>query len=154
MSYASTTVVDAINLTAETEKKASQFYLDSINKLNDRRSKRILKHLLDAELEHLDALQALKDSLQKDPTFRTNTHSPDPVDTEKDRTAIIKILNIIEDSENRAQEAYSKLANRVDDEDWKNEFLHLTAEEHLDKNILHDELYNISNNEGVYRWGD
>lgn len=162
MSYASTTVAGAIDLAEKTEKKASRFYLDSIKKIKDPVSKRILRHLADLEDKHIRSLKALRSCIQQSPGFfkESSTSVPaqdlttDPVATKADREALISILNIIEDSENKAAEAFVQLAELVDDDKWKDEFLHLTAEEHLDTSILYDELFNVSNKKGVYRWGD
>lgn len=153
MSYTSTTVINAIDIALATERKANRFYLDSIGKVKNLEQRNILSQLANFEQDHYEKLHTIKNSLLNDRSYYIYKDRETP-SSENDKAQIIEILNMAIESEERAFQAYSQLADSVDDPIWQKKFRELADEEQMDKKILADELYNISNQEGVLRWGD
>ncbi|MCR4437761.1 MAG: ferritin family protein [bacterium] len=63
------TIIDAINLAMEAEKKAQQFYAESAGKVANERGRNLLTQLANFEQSHYEALDRLRTSLASAGTF-------------------------------------------------------------------------------------
>lgn len=153
MSYTSNTVLNAIDVALETERKVNRFYLDSIGKIKNLEQRNILSKLASFEEDHYQKLRSMKENLVNDTAYKINKNRETPI-SEEDKSKLIEIMNMAIESEERAFEAYSILSDTIDDPEWKKKFRELADEEQADRKMLADELYNISNRDGVWHWGD
>lgn len=160
MSYANTTLKEAINLSINNDKKLNQFCEDSVQTLDNTRSKYLLQNLSNFERNHLKQLKSLREKLLLEVNSIAEKNADDPdaprasTNPQRDKAVLLELLKMTTDTEKKATEAFSKVKSHVEDVQWKKEFNKLIEEEHLQTRLLHDELYDFSNNKGVWHWGD
>ncbi|MBN2011768.1 ferritin family protein [candidate division KSB1 bacterium] len=158
-------IFQAIDMAMEAEKKARQFYLDAVNVVANERGKNLLKQLADFEQNHYDKLDELKQSLQTDNKFVEYKGTEfQPVTSEMkaeisgkiepNKDDALNVLTLAIQAEDKASEHYQRMAEMTDDELGKDMFLRLSKEENLHSRILNDEFYQLSNQGGVWSWGD
>lgn len=154
-------ILEAIEIAMEAELKASNFYKEAVSKVTSERGKDLLQQLSDFEQNHYNRLNKLKKSLTEEGKFieyegtkfkTVPSEVKGKIENNKDEVADILIVAI--DAETKAYENYSKMANQTNDPKGKDMFFKLADEETLHRRILSDEFYHISNQGGVWVWGD
>ncbi|MBC7185811.1 MAG: ferritin family protein [Calditrichaeota bacterium] len=157
------TIMDAINLAMEAEKKAQQFYAESAAKVASERGRDLLTQLANFEQSHYDALAELRSSLTSSGTFTTyqgTSFAPYRPKAEVEgkiepnKEDALSILQMAIEAETQAYERYRSLATRTDDPQGKAMFQKLAEEEILHRRILNDEFYYLNNRGGIWFWGD
>ena len=158
----SKTVLDAIKLGMDEEKKASEFYAVAAAKLPDGPGKALFTQLSEFEIGHFNALQELQNSLTGDSCYITYESALlEPVGVEGGRVkldgdvqkTILDILTIGIRNEKNAGRAYRELAAEIEDPNGVQMFEKMAKEEDLHARILEDQLYDVKN-QGELVWGD
>lgn len=156
-------IMDAIDLAMEAEKKAQQFYAESAGKVTNERGRNLLTQLANFEQSHYDALAKLRSSLTSSGTFTTyqgTTFAPYRPkaevsgNIEPNKEDALSILRMAIEAETQAYERYRSLATQTDEPEGKAMFEKLAEEEILHRRILNDEFYYLSNRGGIWFWGD
>ncbi len=158
----SKTVLDAIDLGMDEEKKASDFYAEAAAKLPAGSGKTLFTQLSEFELGHYKALADLKASLTGEScyiTYESALLEPvgvagGPVQLEGDvQKTILDILTIGIRNEKKAGQAYRELAAEIEDPNGVAMFEKMAKEEDQHARILEDQLYDVKN-KGELVWGD
>ncbi|MBN2809103.1 MAG: ferritin family protein [Deltaproteobacteria bacterium] len=158
----SKTVIDAIALGMEEEKKASQFYAEAAAKLDGGPGKALFTQLSEFEIGHYNALKELKASLEGEScyiTYESALLEPIGVEggsvklDEGTQKTIFDILTIGIRNEKKAGQAYRELAAEIEDPNGVAMFEKMAREEDQHARILEDQLYDVKN-KGVLVWGD
>lgn len=158
----SKTVLDAIKLGMEEEKKASDFYAEAAAKLPDGPGKALFMQLSEFELGHYKALKDLEASLTGDSCYITYESALlEPVGVEGGNVkldddvqkTILDILIIGIRNEKNAGRAYRALAAEIEDPNGVLMFEKMAKEEDQHARILEDQLYDVKNR-GELVWGD
>ena len=158
-------ILDAIEIAMETELKANKFYSDAVSRASNARGKDLFKQLAEFELSHYQKLEKLRHSLEKEgkfveyrgtsfEVFKSSGPSEAAGNIEQNKDDVLQILSMAIDLETKANERYRKMADETSDPTGKEMFLKLADEETLHRRILSDEFYQISNQGGVWIWGD
>ena len=155
-------LLEAVDIALEAEKKATEFYLEALGKVNDERGKDLLKQLADFEQNHFRILSELKQSLVEENKYieyqgTAFTDFTAPIITkqiEANKDDVLNIISVAIDAEENANKLYSKMADQTTDAKGKEMFLKLADEELLHRRILSDEFYQLSNKGGMWFWGD
>ena len=156
---------EAIEMAMQAEAKAKKFYGDAVAKVSNEREKNLLKQLADFEQQHYDKLKELKESLARDgkyidykgtefASYQSKALSEGKEKIEANKDEILEILNIAINSEKEAWEHYTAMAEKTEDVKGKEMFLKLADEETLHRRILSDEFYQLSNEGGIWMWGE
>jgi len=156
---------EAIDMAIEAELKARKFYQDAAKKVSNPRGQNLLKQLADFEKNHYDKLNDLKKSLKKEGKFieykgtqfapfkiRVKSEVDGVIETHKEDA--VNIISLAINAEKKAYELYKKMADDTKDPQGKSMFLKLSEEETLHRRILSDEFYQLSNEGGVWTWGE
>lgn len=165
MAEANIGIFQAIDMAMQAEQKARQFYLDAVVVVGNERGKNLLSQMADFEKNHYDKLAELKESLEnaqeyveyKGTEFVPITNEMKANisgNIEPNKDDAINILTIAIEAEDKANEHYKKMADMTTDELGKDMFLRLAEEEAMHSRILNDEFYQLSNQGGVWSWGD
>lgn len=158
----SKTVIDAINLGMEEEKKASDFYADAASKLESGPGKALFSQLSEFEIGHYEALKSLKASLEGESCYITYESALlEPVGVKGGQVKlegdvqkmILDILIIGIRNEKKAGQAYRNLASEIEDPNGVAMFEKMAKEEDQHARILEDQLYDVKNR-GELVWGD
>jgi rubrerythrin len=165
MAKANIGIFQAIEMAMLAETKARQFYLDAVKVVANERGKNLLQQLADFEQKHFDKLGELKASLEKankyvkykgtefvPVTSAMKAEISGKIEPNKDDA--LNILTLAIEAENKASEHYQKMADMTNDELGKDMFLRMAKEENLHSRILNDEFFQLSNQGGVWLWGD
>jgi len=158
-------MMEAIDIAMEAELKAKNFYLDAEKKATNERGKNLLKQLAKFEQQHYDKLDELKFSLDSDgkyikydgtrfESYKLKGSSEVSGKIEKNKDDMLNILKLAIDAETKAQNHYNSMAEQTSDPNGKEMFLKLADEEMLHRRILSDEFYQLSNQGGIWFWGD
>ena len=158
----SKTVLDAIELGMEEEKKASDFYAAAAAKLPAGAGKALFTQLSDFEMGHYKALADLQASLTGNSCYITYESAllepigveggPVKLDGDIQKT-ILDILTIGIRNEKKAGQAYRELAAEIEDSNGVAMFEKMAKEEDQHARILEDQLYDVKNR-GELVWGD
>jgi rubrerythrin len=157
--------IEAIDLAMAAEIKARDFYTSALEKVTHARGKDLLSQLADFEQQHYDKLNELKTSLSEreeyisyeGTSFRSYRESaPSEVSgpMEPDKDALLDILSMAIDAETKANERYLTMSEQTTDPRGKDMFKKLAEEEVLHRRILSDEYYHMSNQSGMWIWGE
>lgn len=156
-------LMDAIDLAMEAEVNARDFYQKAVNRVSHPRGKDLLQQLANFEQGHFERLAELRRSLVANgefidyagTEFKKKEFKVTEIDgvIEPNKEEILDILKMAIDSEKNAKDAYTGLAEKVDEPKGKEMFRKLANEEELHWKILNDEFYQM-NNQGVWTWGD
>ncbi len=158
----SKTVIDAIELGMEEEKKASDFYAAAAAKLDGGPGKALFTQLSEFEMGHYNALKDLKASLEGKSCYITYESALlEPVGVEGGQVklddgiqkTILDILTIGIRNEKKAGQAYRELAAEIEDPNGVAMFEKMAKEEDQHARILEDQLYDVKNR-GELVWGD
>ncbi len=159
----SKTVIEAIVLGMEEEKKASAFYAAAAAKLESGPGKALFTQLSEFETGHYEALKALKASLEGDSCYITYESALlEPVkveggqvrlDDDDVQKTILDILTIGIRNEKNAGQAYRDLAAQIEDPNGVAMFEEMAKEEAQHARILEDQFYEVKN-QGELVWGD
>lgn len=157
-------LMDAIEIAMHAEKQAHEFYLDAVNQTKNDRGRNLMQQLAKFELNHYNKLQELKSSLEKDGTFIDyegtefepfkQDYSEISTKIEPNRDDVLSVLTLAIEAETKAHDHYRKLAHDTSDPRGKEMFFKLAEEEKLHRRILSDEFYQMSNQGGIWFWGD
>lgn len=158
-------MLEAIEIAMEAELKANKFYLDAIEQTSNERGKNLLQQLANFEQNHYDKLNELKSSLTnqgkfieyegtKFAPFKSTVTSEVSGKIESNKDGVLNILTLAIDAETKAHAHYRKMADDTNDPRGKDMFLKLADEETLHRRILSDEFYQLSNQGGIWFWGD
>ncbi len=157
----SKTVLDAIKLGMDEEKKASEFYAEAAAKLPDGPGKNLFTQLSEFEIGHYNALKKLEASLAGDSCYITYESALlEPIGVEgrvklddNVQKTILDILSIAIRNEKNAGRAYRELAAEIEDPNGVQMFEKMAKEEDQHARILEDQLYDVKN-QGELVWGD
>ena len=157
----SKSVLDAIDLGMEAEKKAAEFYAGAAAKIGSGPGAELFRQLSDFEQGHYRALSELKNSLEGNQCYITyesalmdssGLEGSTKLD-EAIKKDILEILNLGISNEKNAARAYRELAAEIEDENGKAMFEQMAKEEDQHARILDDQLYDLKN-KGELVWGD
>jgi hypothetical protein len=160
MAQCSSAVMDAIETAMTAEEKARDFYAEAAGRVSGTRGKRLFQQLADFEQGHYDILARLKESLAAKGCYVNYTgtsfapvyaEGEDLVIDAAEKKDLNEILTMAIGNEKKAGEAYSQLAEQVDDPDGVAMFRRLADEEANHARILEDQFYDI-NNKGMWTW--
>lgn len=157
----SKSVLDAIDLGMEAEKKASEFYAEAAAKIGSGPGAEMFNQLSEFEKGHYQALDKLKQSLEGESCYITYESAlMDPAGLEGSsklneavKKDILEILNLGISNEKNAARAYRELAAEIEDENGKAMFEQMAREEDQHARLLDDQLYDLKN-KGEIVWGD
>lgn len=158
-------MLEAIEIAMEAESKANKFYLAAVKKTANERGKNLLQQLANFEQTHYDKLKELKNSLEtvgeyikyegtKFIEFKASIGAEVSGKIEANTDDVLNILTLAIDAEKKAHDHYRKMESSTNDSKGKEMFKKLAEEETLHRRILSDEFYQISNQGGVWSWGD
>ena len=154
-------ILDAIEIAMDAELKAKQFYTDSASKIESERGKNLLNQLADFENNHYQKLKDLKDSLiatgnyiDYDGTQFRPFRAEISGKVESKQSDALDVLKLAIDAETKAKEHYQQMVKQTKDPQGKKMFEKLAEEEDLHRRILNDEFYNLSNEGGIWAWGE
>lgn len=165
MGVANKGLLEAINIAIEAELKANKFYMESSEKVSSERGKNLLLQLASFELNHYNKLNDLKKTYADEGKFvvyKGTAFKPIELEVksevegklEANRDDALNILAMAIRAEKKAFEQYKQMAEETADPDGKDMFLKLAEEETLHRRILSDEFYQLSNQGGIWSWGD
>ena len=146
------TLLDAIKIAMEAEKKAAAFYADAAQK-TETLGRELLERLAEFERHHYDILAKLEQSLRDQGTFigyegkELTFPAPSEVQTtaEPDKMSMMGIITTALEIETEAEKRYTALAGQTSDPDGKAMFEKLAEEEHKHHAILSDAYWSLSN---------
>ncbi len=158
-------ILQAIDMAMQAEQKARQFYLDAVEVVGNGRGKNLLRQMADFEKNHYDKLAELKESLenaQEYVEYKGTEFVPVTNEMKAEISGNIEpnkgdaqnILTIAIEAEDKASEHYKLMAGMTTDELGRDMFIRLADEETMHSRILNDEFYQLSNEGGVWTWGD
>jgi rubrerythrin len=152
------TLLDAIKIAMEAEKKAAAFYADAAQKTKTL-GRGILERLAEFERHHYAILVKLEQSLRDQGAFigyegeELTFPAPSEVQTtaEPDKMSMMGIVTTALEIETEAEKRYNALAEQTSDPDGQSMFKRLAQEENKHHNILKDAYVNL-NNHGTWVW--
>ena len=158
MSEKDLTLVDAIQIAMEAEKKAAAFYADAAQK-TETLGRELLERLAEFERHHYDILAKLEQSLRDQGTFigyegkELTFPAPSEVQTtaEPDKMSMMGIITTALKIEEEAEKRYNALAEQTSDPAGQSMFKRLALEENKHHKILKDAYVNL-NNHGTWVW--
>jgi rubrerythrin len=152
------TLLDAIKIAMEAEKKAAAFYTDAAQK-TETLGRGLLEQLAEFERHHYAILVKLEQSLRSQGTFidyegrELAFPAPSEVQTtaEPNKMSMMGIITTALEIETEAERRYRALAERTSDPAGRSMFERLAKEESNHHRILR-EAYTSLNNRGVWDW--
>jgi rubrerythrin len=152
------TLLDAIKIAIEAERKAAAFYADAAQK-TETLGRKLLEQLADFERHHYDILTKLEQSLRDQGAFidYEGRELTFPAPSEVQRTAepnkmsMMGIITTALEIEVEAEKRYTALAEQTSDPAGQSMFRRLAQEENKHHKILR-EAYVSLNNRGVWAW--
>jgi rubrerythrin len=165
MSEQDLTLVDAIHLAMEAEKKAVTLYKDAAQKAGNLAIERLFSHLVDFEQHHYDKLAELAESLEKKKKFVVYEGYSTPIPAQSEvkisgraaevleakKVSLMDILTMAQNVEKSASDKYTALAEQTSDKDGKAMFQQLAKEEQHHLHQLTEVYWNL-NDRGVWAW--
>lgn len=158
MSEQNITLLDAIKIAMEAEKKAAAFYADAAQK-TETLGRGLLEQLAEFERHHYDILVELEQSLRDQGAFigyegeDLAFPAPSEVQTteEPDKMSMMGIITTALEIEKEAEKRYNALAEQTSDPAGQSMFRRLAVEENKHHKILRDAYVSL-NNHGVWVW--
>jgi rubrerythrin len=152
------TLLDAIKIAMEAEKKAAAFYADAAQKA-ETIGRKLLEQLAEFERHHYAILAELEQSLRDQGAFigyegeELTFPAPSEVQTtaEPDKMSMMGIITTALEIEVEAEKRYTALAERTSDPAGRSMFRRLAQEENKHHKILRDAYVSL-NNRGVWAW--
>jgi rubrerythrin len=152
------TLLDAIKIAMEAEKKAAAFYADAAQKTKTL-GRGILEQLAEFERHHYTILAKLQQSLRDQGAFidyegeELTFPAPSEVQTtaEPDKMSMMGIITTALGIETEAEKRYNALAEQTSDPAGRSMFRRLAQEENKHHKILKDAYVNL-NNHGTWVW--
>lgn len=153
-----TTLLDAIRVVKENERKASLSYAEASKNLWDPWGKELFAQLSQFEQFHFDKISALEKSLAESGKYIQYEGKEFPLPPlfdikaadEPNKKSIMQIISEARELEQIAEKAYANLAEQITDVQGHDMFLKLSKEEHNHYLIL-EKAYWTLNNFGVWR---
>jgi rubrerythrin len=152
------TLLDAIKIAMEAERKAAAFYADAAQK-TETLGRQLLEQLAAFERHHYDVLAKLEQSLRDQGAFigyegrELAIPAPSEAQTTKepDKMSMMGIITTALEIETEAEKRYNALAEQTDDPAGQSMFRRLAQEENKHHKILKDAYVNL-NNHGKWVW--
>jgi rubrerythrin len=152
------TLLDAIKIAMEAEKKAAAFYADAAQK-TETLGRGILERLAEFERHHYAILVKLEQSLRDQGAFvdyegeELSFPAPSEVQrtAEPDKMSMMGIITTALEIETEAEKRYTALAEQTSDPAGQSLFRQLAQEENKHHKILKDVYVNL-NNHGTWVW--
>jgi rubrerythrin len=154
------TLLDAIKIAMEAEKKAAAFYADAAQKTQTL-GRGLLEQLAEFERHHYAILAKLEKSLRDQGAFigyegeELTFPAPSEVQTtaEPDKMSMMGIITTALGIETEAEKRYTALAEQTGDPAGQSMFRRLAQEENKHHKILKDAYVSL-NNHGVWAWSE
>lgn len=165
MSEQDLTLVDAIQIALQAEKKAAAAYSDAAKNAPHVALEGLFNGLADVEQHHYDKVAELAASLQKKGKYivyetpSTSIAPQSEVELAKDaadvlggkKVSMMDVLTMAQNIEQQADKRYSALAEQTSDRDGKAMFQQLAKEERSHLKLLTEVYWNL-NDRGVLSW--
>jgi rubrerythrin len=165
MSEKDLTLVDAIQMALESEKKAVTAYSDAAKNARHKALERLFIGLAGLEQHHYDKLVALAASLQKKGTYIIYEVSSITIPPQSEieiagvaddilsggKVSLMDVLTMAQTIEQKLDKQYAALAEQTSDRDGKAMFEWLAKEERSHLKLLTDVYWNL-NDRGVLVW--
>lgn len=152
-------LLDAIRIAKENERRASDSYRNAIPEIQHTVGKRLFQELSDFEQFHYEKLTALEKSLMDEGKYINYEGKEFPLPpifeikaaAEPSKKSLMTIITQAIGLEEEAKKAYADLAEQIDDRLGKEMFKKLSAEEYNHYKILLEAYWTVSNF-GVWKW--
>jgi rubrerythrin len=152
---------DLLNEAMNCEIEEKNFYNEAVKKAQSKAGKKLFTELSELEQNHYEKVKNIIESLNNSSDINNDLHEPNqPLEIpdkegeqESNKDEISTIINQAIESEKKAQERYSKIADMFEDTKTKKIFQYLAQDEQNHQKILEDEFYNLSN-KGTIIWGE
>jgi len=141
------------------ELEAKKFYNDAAEKALSQAGKNLFSQLAEFEQNHYEKVKKIIESLDtkiemklihsQDITKKINPEIQGEIEPNKDE--IVTVIHLAIQSEKKAQERYTRIAEMLKGEDNKKIFYNLAQDERNHQKILEDEFYHLSN-KGIIIW--
>ena len=159
------TLVDAIQIAMEAEKRAVVLYGDAAQKTTNLLAKPLFNKLADFEQHHYDKLAELVASLQKEGKFIVYEGYPSHIPAQSEikipegatnvlevnKVSMMQVITLAQDIEKQTEKKYTGLADQTSDADGKAMFKRLAKEEQGHLRLLTEVYWNL-NDRGVWAW--
>jgi rubrerythrin len=148
-----TTLLDAIHVARENERKAVDFYADAAKKTGSTLGRQLFTQLSEFEEFHYARITALETTLEKDGDYiyyegkeflLPPVIAPKAVE-EPQQQSVINIISKAVELEKEAEKAYADIAAQITDPQGYAMFRKLSEEEHKHYRILTDVYWNLTN---------
>ena len=150
-------LLEAVRLAKETERKAADFYTDAIAKTSDPLGQKLLQQLADFEVHHSEYLATLEQSLRNGGDYIVyegrDLALPVPGDrsagngksaAETSRLSVMQIITVAIESEREAEKRYTALAGQITHSVGRAMFERLAAEENLHFRVLSKAYWSLN----------
>jgi rubrerythrin len=152
------TLLDAIKIAMEAEKKAATFYADAAQR-TETLGRGLLEQLAEFERHHYAILAKLEQSLREQGAFigyegrELTVPAPSEAQTTKepDKMSMMGIITTALEIEKEAEKRYTALAEQTTDPAGQSMFRRLAQEENKHHKILKNAYVSL-NNHGVWAW--
>jgi rubrerythrin len=152
-------LLDAVRVVKENERKASASYADAAHKISDLMGKQLFQQLSEFERFHYEQLTALETSLEASGDFINYEGKEFPTPPlfeikaaqEPDTKSVMTIISEAIDLEKQAEKAYADLSAQTTDPRGYKMFSRLSEEEHNHYRLLSDAYWTL-NNLGTWTW--
>jgi rubrerythrin len=146
-------LLDAIRVVKENERKAADFYAEAATKTANPVGRELFEQLSQFEEYHFARLTALEKTLEADGKFinyegREFPQPPEVVPKPVEETEHLSVMNIITralELEKQAEQAYADIADQVTDPQGHAMFRRLSGEEHKHYQLLKEAYWNLTN---------
>ncbi|MBN1937477.1 MAG: ferritin family protein [Anaerolineae bacterium] len=159
------TLVDAIQIAMEAEKRAVVLYGDAAQQTENLLAKPLFIKLADFEQHHYDKLADLIASLQQKGKFIIYGGYPSLIPAqseikipegtthvlETNKVSMMQVITLAQDIEKQTEKKYTDLADQTSDPDGKAMFNRLAKEEQGHLRLLTEVYWNL-NDRGVWAW--
>ena len=154
MTETNTTLLGAIRLAQEAERKAAFTYSSAAREATNPLVRRLFEQLAEFEDLHYEKLVELEESLRARGKFVAYDEGPRLIQVgsgeiaEIDparRTSAVKVLKLAMEAETKAEERYRALAEQTADPDGHRMFASFAEEEHNHYQVLRAAYYEVSN---------
>lgn len=148
----SANLMDAIRVVKENERIASESYLKSSKNLTNPLAKELFEKLSKFERFHLEKITALEKSLLETGKFIQYEGKEFPLPpvfeikaaNEPGRKSVMQIVSEAKELELKAEQTYASLADEITDQQGKDMFKKLSAEEHNHYAILSKAFWSLN----------
>jgi rubrerythrin len=152
------TLLDAIKIAMEAERKAAEFYANAAQR-TETLGRGLLEQLAEFEHHHYDILVKLEQSLRAQGAFidykGEDVTFPAPSEVQRtaepDKMSMMGIITTALEIETEAEKRYNDLAEQTSNPAGQSMFRRLAQEENKHHKILKDAYVNL-NNHGTWVW--